>query len=254
MKTFLLQNKPIKNEIFYLTLLEIEIIDRLESFGFSKNATKILLSLLKFKILPLSLIAKERGLHYSRLYDPLTHLINQGFVWREAIKRGRHYKIVPNFFEVLRDDIKKKNDLTKSLETEIIKLNNYRDDETPHFFGFSSKKKTITLIYDIIERAKKKLFFIIPSEYLYNNSLVRSSDHLFEKLWKKKMEFNDISIILAIEEELFQKIIFRKNCSILLNFSIPLYSISNPNENSFGLLVTEKDYLMMPLKFIMDMV
>ena len=60
-----------------------EIEEALQSLGFTKNDSKVLLTLCKFKILSPADIAKYSGVDRARVYDSLNRLIEKGFIQKE---------------------------------------------------------------------------------------------------------------------------------------------------------------------------
>ena len=61
-------------------LEESEIEVALQSLGFTKNDSKVLLTLCKYKILSPADIAKQSGVDRARVYDSLNRLIEKGFI------------------------------------------------------------------------------------------------------------------------------------------------------------------------------
>ena len=91
---------------------ESEIEDALQSLGFTKNDSKVLLTMAKYKILSPADIAKNSGVDRARVYDSLNRLIEKGFIQKEPVKRGANYQIIPieHIFKAIRDDFKSKID------------------------------------------------------------------------------------------------------------------------------------------------
>ena len=89
---------------------ESELEDALQSLGFTKNDSKVLLTLAKYKILSPADIAKFSGVDRARVYDSLNRLIERGFIQKEPVKRGANYQIIPidRIFKAIRDDYKQK--------------------------------------------------------------------------------------------------------------------------------------------------
>jgi len=73
-------------------LEESEIEKALQSLGFTKNDSKVMLALAKYKILSPADIAKFSDVDRARVYDSLNRLIEKGFIQKEPVKRGRIIK------------------------------------------------------------------------------------------------------------------------------------------------------------------
>ena len=67
----------------------------LQSLGFTKNDSKVLLTLAKHKILSPADIARFSGVDRARVYDSLNRLIEKGYIQKEPVKRGANYQIIP---------------------------------------------------------------------------------------------------------------------------------------------------------------
>ena len=74
---------------------ENEIEDNLKNLGFTKNDSKVLITLCKYKILSPADIAKYSNVDRARVYDSLNRLIERGFIQKEPVKRGANYQIIP---------------------------------------------------------------------------------------------------------------------------------------------------------------
>lgn len=61
-------------------LSESDIEEALQSLGFTKNDSKVLLTLSKFRILSPADIAKHSGVDRARVYDSLNRLMEKGFI------------------------------------------------------------------------------------------------------------------------------------------------------------------------------
>ena len=76
---------PFSRDIIKLEEFEIEL--SLQSLGFTKNDSKVLLTLAKYNILSPADIAKFSGVDRARVYDSLNRLIEKGFIQKEPVKR-----------------------------------------------------------------------------------------------------------------------------------------------------------------------
>jgi len=91
-----------------IKLEESDIENALQSLGFTKNDSKVLLALAKYKILSPADIAKFSDVDRARVYDSLNRLIEKGFIQKEPVKRGANYQVIPitKIFKTLRDNYK----------------------------------------------------------------------------------------------------------------------------------------------------
>jgi len=96
-----------------LKLEESDIEYALQSLGFTKNDSKVLLALAKYKILSPADIARYSDVDRARVYDSLNRLIEKGFIQKEPVKRGANYQIIPltKIFKTIRDGYKKRKKL-----------------------------------------------------------------------------------------------------------------------------------------------
>jgi len=94
-----------------IKLEESDIEFALQSLGFTKNDSKVLLALAKYKILSPADIAKFSDVDRARVYDSLNRLIEKGFIQKEPVKRGANYQVIPitKIFKTIREAYKKKN-------------------------------------------------------------------------------------------------------------------------------------------------
>ena len=97
---------------------EFEIEEALQTLGFTKNDSKVLLTLCKYKILSPADIAKHSSVDRARVYDSLNRLIEKGFIQKEPIKRGANYQVIPvkKIFKTIRDEYKHKIEDTTKVE------------------------------------------------------------------------------------------------------------------------------------------
>ena len=94
---------------------ESEIEESLQSLGFTKNDSKVLLTLSKYKVLSPADIAKHSGVDRARVYDSLNRLIERGFIQKEPVKRGANYQVIPieKIFDTIRREYVHKIDKTR---------------------------------------------------------------------------------------------------------------------------------------------
>ena len=105
-------------------LEESEIEEGLQDLGFTKNDSKVLLTLAKYKILSPADIAKYSGVDRARVYDSLNRLMERGFIQKEPVKRGANYQVIPieKIFKTLREEYKQKINQTMLLEKVISEI------------------------------------------------------------------------------------------------------------------------------------
>ena len=104
--------------------MEEEIEESLMELGFTKNDSKVLLTLCKYKILSPADIARNSGVDRARVYDSLNRLIEKGYIQKEPVKRGANYQVIPieRIFKTIREDYKQKISETMDLEKKIADL------------------------------------------------------------------------------------------------------------------------------------
>ena len=149
-------------------LSESEIEKALQSLGFTKNDSKVLLTLCKYKILSPADIAKHSSVDRARVYDSLNRLIEKGFIQKEPIKRGANYQVIPidRIFKAIRDDYKAKIEDTLLLEKIIGELEINKEESEPRVWAVNSRQKIRKKIKELIGAAKNKIFFIITPDLL----------------------------------------------------------------------------------------
>ena len=124
--------------------LDVEDIEEaLQNLGFTKNDSKVLLTLCKYNILSPADIAKHSGVDRARVYDSLNRLIEKGFIQKEPVKRGANYQVIPieRIFKVIRDEYKQKIDDTLVLEKAIAELEIDSEEIEPRVWAINSKEK-----------------------------------------------------------------------------------------------------------------
>ena len=122
---------------------ESEIEESLQSLGFTKNDSKVLLTLSKYKVLSPADIAKHSGVDRARVYDSLNRLIERGFIQKEPVKRGANYQVIPieKIFDTIRREYVHKIDKTREIESSINKLEIGSDEYEPRVWSINSKEK-----------------------------------------------------------------------------------------------------------------
>jgi sugar-specific transcriptional regulator TrmB len=221
---------------------EIEIEIALQSLGFTKNDSKVLLTLAKYKILSPADIAKFSGVDRARVYDSLNRLIEKGFIQKEPVKRGANYQVIPieKIFKSIREDYKSKINETISLEKAISELEINQEESEPRVWAISSREKIRKKIKELVNTAKKRIFFIITPDLLMDE--LGGFEWILKELWNKKFA-TDIQIIIALKyfEDLKEEI------KKLLKINILIHSIEGDNVIPFGLLITDNDFLLTTL-------
>ena len=144
-------------------LNESEIEAALQSLGFTKNDSKVLLTLSRFRILSPADIAKHSGVDRARVYDSLNRLIEKGFIQKEPIKRGANYQIIPieRIFKVIRNEYKTKIEESLVLEKIISALEINKEESEPRVWSINSRGKIRKKVKELINSANERIFFII---------------------------------------------------------------------------------------------
>jgi len=223
-------------------LEEFEIEEALQSLGFTKNDSKVLLTLCKYKILSPADIAKQSGVDRARVYDSLNRLIDKGFIQKEPIKRGANYQVIPieRIFKVIRDQYKQRIEDTIVLEKIISELEITKEESEPRVWAINSRSKIRKKIKELISTAKDRIFFILTPDLLMNE--LGGYEWVLKELWNKKFSSN-IQLIIALKynETLFEEI------KKLLKISITIHSIEGDNVIPFGLLISDNQFLLTTL-------
>ena len=221
---------------------ESEIEDALQSLGFTKNDSKVLLTMAKYKILSPADIAKNSGVDRARVYDSLNRLIEKGFIQKDPVKRGANYQIIPieHIFKAIRDDFKSKIDDTLSLEKTFNELEVNQEESEPRVWSISSKDKIRKKIKELIATAEKRIYFIITPDLLMEE--LGGYEWILKDIWNKKFS-SDITIILALKYSDALKEEIKK----LLKINIIIHSIEGDSVIPFGLLITDNDFLLTTL-------
>ncbi|MFW9773832.1 MAG: TrmB family transcriptional regulator [Candidatus Thorarchaeota archaeon] len=219
-----------------------EIEDALQSLGFTKNDSKVLLTLSKYKILSPADIAKHSGVDRARVYDSLNRLIEKGFIQKEPIKRGANYQVIPveRIFKVIRDEYKQKIEDTLTLEKVISELEIDKEESDPRVWAISSRSKIRKKMKELINSANERIFFILTPDLLMNE--LGGFEWVLRELWNKKFSSN-IQIVIALKynDNLFEEI------KKLLKISVTIHSIEGDNVLPFGLLIADNQFLLTTL-------
>ena len=221
---------------------EEEIEDSLKALGFTKNDSKVLLTLCKYKILSPADIARNSGVDRARVYDSLNRLIEKGFIQKEPVKRGANYLVIPieRIFKSIRTDYKTKIEETLELEKLIGQLEVDEEETEPRVWAINSREKIRKKIKELITNAQKRIFFIITPDLLMEDLSKGNSDWIFKELWNKKFASSEsIQIVVALKYHDALKEEIKK----LLKINIVMHSIEGDSVIPFGLLIADNDFL-----------
>ncbi|MFX1329751.1 MAG: TrmB family transcriptional regulator [Promethearchaeota archaeon] len=226
---------------------EFDIEEALQSLGFTKNDSKVLLTLCKFKILSPADIAKQSGVDRARVYDSLNRLIEKGFIQKEPVKRGANYQVIPieRIFKVIREEYKQKIEETLTLEKKIADLEVDQEESEPRVWSINSRSKIRKKVKELISSADKRIFFIITPDLLMQE--LGGYDWVLKELWNKKFS-SDIQIIIALKYNEYLKEEIKK----LLKISIVIHSIEGDSVIPFGLLITDNQFLITTLDSVKE--
>lgn len=229
-------------------LSDSEIEDSLQNLGFTKNDSRVLLTLCKYKILSPADIAKHSGVDRARVYDSLNRLIERGFIQKEPIKRGANYQVIPikKIFESIREEYNRKINVTISLEKVIGDLEIDPDDSEPRVWSINSKDKIRKKIKDLISQATHRIFFIITPDLLMED--LGGHDWITKELWNKKFSTNSIQIVIALK--FFDDI--EEEIKKLLKLKIDIHSIIGDTIIPFGLLIADNYFLLTTLNEVSE--
>ncbi len=224
-----------------------EIEEALQSLGFTKNDSKVLLTLCKFKILSPADIAKYSSVDRARVYDSLNRLIEKGFIQKEPIKRGANYQVIPieRIFKAIREEYKEKIAETLSLEKIIGDLEIDKEESEPRVWSINSRSKIRKKVKELISSANERVFFIITPDLLMQE--LGGYDWVLKELWNKKFS-SDIQIVIALKYNETLKEEIKK----LLKISVRIHSIEGDNVIPFGLLITDNQFLLTTLDSVRE--
>ncbi len=225
-----------------IKLEESEIELSLQSLGFTKNDSKVLLTLAKYKILSPADIARFSGVDRARVYDSLNRLIEKGFIQKEPVKRGANYQVIPieKIFKTIRDQYKKKIADTITLEKAITELEIDKEESEPRVWAINSREKIRAKIKELISSSENRIYFIITPDLLMGE--LGGYEWILKELWNKKFS-SDMEIIIAFKyfEDLKEEI------KKLLKISVKIHSIEGDNVIPFGLLIADYGFLLTTL-------
>ncbi|MFX0057198.1 MAG: TrmB family transcriptional regulator [Candidatus Hodarchaeota archaeon] len=221
---------------------ESDIEQALQTLGFTKNDSKVLLTLAKYKILSPADIARFSGVDRARVYDSLNRLIEKGFIQKEPVKRGANYQIIPieRIFRSIREEYKQKIDETKLIEKTINELEIDQEETEPRVWSISSRDKIRKKIKELISSAEQRIFFIITPDLLMEE--LGGYEWILKELWNKKFS-SDIQIIIALKY--FD--LLKEEIKKLLKISVIIHSIEGDSVIPFGLLIADDDFLLTTL-------
>ena len=228
-------------------LNESEIEDSLQDLGFTKNDSKVLLTLAKYKILSPADIAKYSGVDRARVYDSLNRLMERGFIQKEPVKRGANYQVIPieRIFKTLREEYKEKINQTMILEKVISEIEIDTQESEPRVWAITSSENIRKKIKELINSSESRIFFIITPDLLMEE--LGGFEWILNELWNKKYA-EDIQIIIALKYlESLKKEIIR-----LLKASIKVHSIKGENVIPFGLLIADNDFILTTLDQVQE--
>ncbi len=226
---------------------QTEIEKSLQTLGFTKNDSKVLLTLCKYKILSPADIAKYSTVDRARVYDSLNRLIEKGFIQKEPIKRGANYQVIPieNIFKVIRDEYKQKIEDTMVLEKVITALEINKEESEPRVWSINSRVKIRKKIRELINSAEKRIFFIITPDLLMHE--LGGHDWILKELWNKKFSSN-IQVVIALK----YKEALKEEIKKLLKISLVIHSIEGDSVIPFGLLITDNKFLLTTLDSVKE--
>jgi len=228
-------------------LNESEIEEALQSLGFTKNDSKVLLTLCKFRILSPADIAKYSGVDRARVYDSLNRLIEKGFIQKEPIKRGANYQVIPieRIFKAIREEYKDKIKETLILEKIIGDLEINKDESEPRVWSINSRSKIRKKVKELISSANERIFFIITPDLLMQE--LGGYDWVLKELWNKKFS-SEIELVIALKYNELLKEEIKK----LLKISVKIHSIEGDSVIPFGLLVSDNQFLLTTLDSVRE--
>jgi len=225
-----------------LKLEESDIEYALQSLGFTKNDSKVLLALAKYKILSPADIAKFSDVDRARVYDSLNRLIEKGFIQKEPVKRGANYQIIPlaKIFKTIRDGYKKRIEDTLTIEKAITELEIDQEESEPRVWAINSRDKIRKKVKELISSSQNRIYFIITPDLLIKE--LGGYEWILKEIWNKKFS-SDMEVVIALKfsEELKEEIIK------LLKNSVKIHSIEGDNVIPFGLLIADYGFLLTTL-------
>lgn len=224
-------------------LSEPEIEQALQDLGFTKNDSKVFLTLAKYKILSPADIARHSDVDRARVYDSLNRLIEKGYIQKEPVKRGANYQIIPleRIFKSIRDRYKRKIEMTLRLEKRIGELEVDEEQAEPHVWALNVRDKIRKKVKQLVSEAEEKIFFIITPDLLMEE--LGGYDWILKELWNKKFTNESIKMVIALKY--FESL--KEEIKKLLKLNIRVHSITGDNIIPFGLLIADNDFLLTTL-------
>lgn len=225
-----------------MKLEESDIEYALQSLGFTKNDSKVLLALAKYKIMSPADIAKFSDVDRARVYDSLNRLIEKGFIQKEPVKRGANYKIIPltKIFKTIRDNYKKRIEDTLTIEKAITELEIDQEESEPRVWAINSRDKIRKKMRELISSAQNRIYFIITPDLLIKE--LGGHEWILKEIWSKKFASNmEVVIALKYFDEL------KEDIKKLLKISVKIHSIEGDNVIPFGLLIADYGFLLTTL-------
>jgi DNA-binding MarR family transcriptional regulator len=225
-----------------MKLEESDIENALQSLGFTKNDSKVLLALAKYKIMSPADIAKFSDVDRARVYDSLNRLIEKGFIQKEPVKRGANYKIIPltKIFKTIRDNYKKRIEDTLTIEKAITELEIDQEESEPRVWAINSRDKIRKKVRELISSAQNRIYFIITPDLLIKE--LGGHEWILKEIWSKKFASNmEVVIALKYFDEL------KEDIKKLLKISVKIHSIEGDNVIPFGLLIADYGFLLTTL-------
>lgn len=229
-------------------LSESEIEISLQGLNFTKNDSKVLLTLCKHKILSPAEIARYSNVDRARVYDSLNRLIEKGFIQKEPVKRGANYQVIPieKIFKAIREEYKLKIQNTIIIEKSIQKLEINIEEVEPRVWSINLKEKIRKKIKELISSANNRIYFIITPDLLMDE--LGGYEWIFKELWNKQFSSSEIKIVIALK--FFEKI--KEDVKKLLKIQVNIHSIQGDNVIPFGLLISDNDFLLTTLDQVQE--
>lgn len=227
-------------------LSESEIEESLQSLGFTKNDSKVLLTLCKYKILSPADIAKHSGVDRARVYDSLNRLIERGFIQKEPIKRGANYQVIPieKIFGSIQNEYNRLKEEAQIIKEAITNLKIDSEEPEPRVWSINSKEKIRKKIRELISQSNQRIYFIITPDLLMEE--LGGHEWITKELWNKKLQYSSTNIIIAIAKKYFE--VMEAEIKKLLRVKIDIYSIKEGDDIiPFGLLITDNNFLLTTL-------
>lgn len=222
---------------------ESEIEETLQDLGFTKNDSKVFLTLAKYKMLSPADIAKYSDVDRARVYDSLNRLIEKGYIQKEPVKRGANYMVIPleRVFKSIREGYKQKIEDTLLIEKAISELEVEEEQPEPKVWAISSKKKVRKKIKQLMDAAENRIYFVVTPDLLMEE--LGGWEWIIKEIWNKKFTNESMKIIIALKY--FEAI--KEEIKKLLKLKIKVHAIQGDNVIPFGLLIADNDFLLTTL-------